>query len=397
MSYPGNLTAHHELFFLDFVANPKALLARGESADITHSYTLEITAWCMELNEQLKALAADMGIALQLMGGNAASLRLDAAAQRGSRDNDYLTTTSEPEIQRLMDRLAERFAALPEPLLRPRRMSAAGKLPLPLVSFLITVPALIVENRETLEAKVEFHLEEVLPPGQDVTGQPFAVGQPLTTTIPALPFQIGLKLIVFDDPPVGIPPERDDVLPRQMHDIDLLARTMTDPGDWGQLGPYVKRRYTKERQYQGLDPEPDGPWTGIQRRMNDWAQCDRQPEKWKAIQNFQTGQIGRSTRRSAGEWRARANRLAVMAQTAATDRTDLYLRALQLEEHLDPNLSGRQARKPRAAIGAVMGEYWTANKAKLNGYGIHVTFWEALATGPDLEARLDELRDVLPR
>ncbi len=349
----------------------------------------------MELNEQLKMLADDMGIALQLMGGNAASLRLDAASQRGSRDNDYLTTTSEAEIERLMNRLAEHFADLPEPLLRPRRISDAGKLPLPLVSYLITVPSLIVTNRETLEAKVEFHLEDELPRGQDVTGQPFAIGQPLTTTVPALPFQIGLKLIVFDDPPVGIPPERDDVLPRQMHDVDLLARLMTSPDDWSQLGPYVHRRYRKERRYQGLDPEPHGPWPGIVRRMNEWARCDREPGKWKAIQNFQTGQIGRSTRRSVGEWRARANRLAVIARAAAADQTDLYLRALELEDRIAPDLGGRQAKAPRAAIGAVMGEHWTASKAKLNGYGPRVSLWEALASAPDLADRLNELDAAL--
>ena len=104
------------------------------------------------------------------------------------------------------------------------------------------MPALTIGNRETLEAKVEFHLEDELPPAQPVTGTPFAVGQELTSQVPALPYQIGLKMIVLDDPPVGILPQRRDVIPRQLHDLDQLVHLMEGPEDWLALARYVRRR-----------------------------------------------------------------------------------------------------------------------------------------------------------
>jgi len=182
VTYPVDLSPHFGRFILDFVSGPEGLLARVAKTGITRTYTLEIAAWRAELNEQLKRVADVERVQLYLMGGNAASLWLDASAQRSSRDNDYLTTATEAEVDALMGRLAEQFEDLPEPLLRPRRISAESKMKLPLASYLISVPAIIVGNRETLEAKVEFHLENELPPGEDVTGRPFAIGQPLTTS-----------------------------------------------------------------------------------------------------------------------------------------------------------------------------------------------------------------------
>ena len=73
------------------------MVEQGRRNGITQNYVGEISAWCVRVNEQLKLLAAEHRIELQLMGGNAASLRLEAAAQRGSSDNDYLTTASEPD------------------------------------------------------------------------------------------------------------------------------------------------------------------------------------------------------------------------------------------------------------------------------------------------------------
>lgn len=329
------------------------------------------------------------------MGGNAASLRLDASAQRGSRDNDYLTTATEKQIDALVDRLAQRFASLPEPLLRPERISVEGKMKLPLVSYTVRMPSMTVANEETLFAKIEFHLEDELPPGEQVIGKPFAVGREITNVLPALPYQVGLKLIVFDDPPVGIPPARDDAIPRQMHDIDLLAARMTNATDWALLGPYVRRRYEKERRFQGLSLGDDAPWAGIVRRMDDWAACDTDRGKWTTITNFQTNQVGKSTRRPVGDWRARARRIQTMAKLMSKDRSDLYLRALALEQRIDPTIGGRQARAPRAALGQVMGEHWTAHKNTLNGYGLRTTFWESVAVCDDHDTRLQELADVL--
>lgn len=395
MTYPGDLAAHHGLFILDFVADPAAMLQRGRDAGITQNHTLELAAWCAELNEQLKLLADERGIQLQLMGGNAASLRLDVAAQRGSRDNDYLTTATESEVAALVQALAVRFSDLPDQLFRPERISDEGKMRLPLIAYRVPVPSLTIGNEEILRAKIEFHLEDELPPGEQVTARHFALGRDTTNEIPALPYQVGLKLIVFDDPPVGVPPARESAIPRQMHDVDLLAAKMTDPLHWKKLGPFVRRRYEKEQRFQGLELNPAAPWNGIERRMNNWAACDTDIAKWTTISNFQNGEIAQASRRSQGEWRARARRLQVLARSARDSQTDLYLQALAVAQRISPTLSGRNSRTPRAQLGSVMGDHWDAHRSKLNGYPLHATFWEALAVGHDLQATLAALTPVV--
>jgi hypothetical protein len=352
VTWTGDLRPFAELFVLDFVRDPSIIVEQGKRNGITQNYVSEISAWCVELNEQLKLLAAEHGIELQLMGGNAASLRLDAAAQRGSSDNDYLTTASEAQVEALVAALESKFAGLVGELFKPKRMPSAGKLALPLVAYTLTVPSLTIGNRETLEAKIEFHLEEELPPGQPVTGTPFAVGQELTTRVPALPYQLGLKIIVLDDPPVGIPPERRDVIPRQLHDIDHLVHLMVRAEDWDALAPYVRRRYEKERRFQGLQPEDEAPWAGIDRRLAEWAESD-DPDDDKAtvINNFQTGQIGKTSRRSPAEWRARARRLSVVCRCARLpDPGALYEGVLAAETRIDVKLSGRPARALRQKL-----------------------------------------------
>ncbi|MDA0179944.1 hypothetical protein OJ997_06535 [Solirubrobacter phytolaccae] len=165
------------MFVLDFVREPSIIVEQGKRNGITQNYISEISAWCAELNEQLKRLAAEHGIELQVMGGNATSLRLDAAAQRGSSDNDYLTSASEAEVEALMAALRERFADLGD-----ERMSSAGKTALPLVSYTLSVPSLTIGNRETIEAKVEFISRTSFhppdPPGREERSGPGDVRRP---------------------------------------------------------------------------------------------------------------------------------------------------------------------------------------------------------------------------
>ena len=94
---------------------------------------------------------------------------------------------------------------------------------------------------------------------------------------------------MLDDPPVGIPPERRDVIPRQLHDIDHLVHLMARE-DWDVLAPYVRRRYEKERRFQGLESEDEAPWAGIERRLAGWSESDDPgSEQATLINNFQTG------------------------------------------------------------------------------------------------------------
>jgi hypothetical protein len=88
------LTAHLSLFKADWIGDPDRLKALARHHKYNDLFTAELAAWCAEVHEHLHDLEDTVGVELLLMGGNAASLRFDAIQQRGSRDNDYLTTAS---------------------------------------------------------------------------------------------------------------------------------------------------------------------------------------------------------------------------------------------------------------------------------------------------------------
>lgn len=156
---------HLSLFKLDWLTDPDSAIAAGSAAGITDRHFIEMSAWCAELHAQLAELARDRDMPLLLMGGNASALRMEAASQRGSRDNGYLTSASEHDIRGLMDALVAQFATdFDEPLFRYRQLTGPpGGQPLPnFPAFAMTVPALLDQNAEEgrLSVKLEFHIED---------------------------------------------------------------------------------------------------------------------------------------------------------------------------------------------------------------------------------------------
>jgi hypothetical protein len=179
---------HAELFKSPWVAHPGLLEQSMREARVNDGYTAELAAWCAEIHEHLRELAAALGIELLLMGGNGASLRFDAVAQRGSRDNDYLTAATPENIGRLMDSLGQRFVALGE-LMQPRPFEPKRPVRvLPLKTYVVPVPMLLNHGHSTNnEVKVEFHFERRLPPAQTVTGTLGPAGPPsITAALPNL-------------------------------------------------------------------------------------------------------------------------------------------------------------------------------------------------------------------
>ena len=194
-----DLTPYLGLFKLGWQSDPSQL-PRPRGAD---HLTIETAAWLAEINEQLTDLAAELEITLVLMGGNAAALRMDAASQRGSRDNDYLTDASEAEIDTLMAAFAERFAPL-APFFVPELYVPEGARPLPLRTYHMNAPATYAHTfTDTHRLKIEFHVNiEELPPSETITSEHFALPQPVQARVPLVPYQVALKLLTLTDPPV---------------------------------------------------------------------------------------------------------------------------------------------------------------------------------------------------
>ena len=231
MSIPAS---QQHVFKLDWVRNPELLAEQQRVTGITSQYTAEIAAWCVELHQQLQELAHEMGLHLLLMGGNGAALRMDLTSLRGSADNDYLTSASPQDVQALLDALAHRFSGMPEGLLQPQRIPKPdGAEELPLLAYRVGVPKLFDPNPtiDALTVKLEFHLDDELPPSDTITVAHGLVGQSLTARVPQLPYQVAHKLLALVEPPVGIDADREPAIARQIYDIDVLLAAMLQPAD----------------------------------------------------------------------------------------------------------------------------------------------------------------------
>jgi len=404
------LTEHLELFKLDWLKDPSAALVQGRERGISDPHFVEMSAWCAELHAQLADLADERDIPLLLMGGNAAALRLEAAKQRGSRDNDYLTTATEVDIRGLMDALADRFAPhFEEPLFRYRELHGGlDAEPLPLVAFAFHVPALLDSNAHgaRLSIKLEFHIEEdigLFPDSEPVLGEFFALAQKLQARLPKLPYQVALKLMTLVEAPVGIDAGHEDSIPRQLYDVDALLATLMDGADWETLAVYSGRRYVKEEQQRHRTPSADGPWPSIGARLEAWSQADDPKQPYGGlIRSFQGSQVTTASKRPLEQWRGRARRLQFAARCLATDAHAAagngassspgfgrWQRALAIESRINEP-AGPHLKAYRAALAEV-----TGIAARKLGQFPRVPMWEHLAQAVDVDAALDALDAAL--
>jgi hypothetical protein len=388
--------SHRHLFKLDWVHNPALLAEQQSVTGISSQYTAEIAAWCVELHLQLQELAAEMGLRLLLMGGNGAALRMGIACLRGSADNDYLTSAGPNDVQALIDALAARFAGLPDGLLQPNRIAKPeGAEELPLLAYRVAVPKLFDPNPaiDALSVKLEFHLDDDLPPSENITVAHGIVGQALRADIPLLPHQVALKLMTLLDPPIGIDAAREAAVARQIYDIDMLLAAVVQADEWDVLREYTAHRYAKETGQRGQMPIAGEPWAGVRARLQTWATCaDRTTIFWRHVNAMQSSQLARSSQRTPEQWAERCNRLAVAARCLeGLGRFDLWQRALAVEARIPARAAGPGLRAIRRAI---------RGATRTSVGNPRTTMWAALAEGEDVDelaATVDLLNQALAR
>lgn len=393
-----NVVGRPDLFRLDWVAQPEAALEQAKVHGISDRHFIEMSAWCAELHAQLAELAESLDLPLLLMGGNAAALRLEAASQRGSRDNDYLTTATEADIFRLMDALVARFEPhFAKPLFRYRQLKPEDADPLPLLSFMVDVPALLDRNAPAgvLGVKLEFHIEDdpsMFPEHEQVSGRFVGLTQDLLVRIPRLPYQIGLKFMTLHAPPIGVEAGRQDVLLRQLYDLDVLLAQLSGHEEWATLASYSERRYEKEAAQRGLAVSSEGPWTSIAERLDQWSDTEEADKPYGAsILRFQASQLASRSTRPLAQWSGRVRRLqfAVRCLALGKDGYQLWVRALDIEARIaEP--AGPRLKGYRKALADVVGK-----PARSLGQFPRVPFWAHLAVADDLGEALEALDHAL--
>lgn len=383
-----------DLFVLDWMTDPEQAVAFARERGITEPRSVEVSAWCAELHEQLRLIAEQRQMPLLLMGGHAASLRMEAAKQRGSRDNDYLTTATEQDVVGLMDALQERFAPhFAEPLFRHRRLTGGEDAePLPLATFVVDVPALLDPNETVIAVKLEFHLETdktLFPSGEKVEGSLYGLAESITAQLPLLPYQIALKLLTLHEAPVGLMPKYEHSFPRQMWDVDELTAQMQNRTEFETLADYAERRYIKEERFRARQPDPTGPWPGIESRLSGWEPLT--DGQWRAIERFQSSQLTRASRRVREHWAARVARVRLLCRLLKTRDYDSWMRVLELELRIPERVPPSQLKVMRAQVASVTGSIPSAlGQYPRRGY------WEHLATTEDVPLALSAFADAIP-
>jgi hypothetical protein len=275
---------------------------------------------------------------------------------------------------------------MPNGLLQPQRIpKPEGAEELPLLAYRVDVPKLFDPNPsiDALTVKLEFHLDDELPPFDTVTFVHGFVGQSLTAQIPQLPYQVALKLLTLLEPPVGIDADREPAVARQIYDIDVLA-AMLQPANWDVLNTYAPHRYAKEIAQRSLSPAHDQPWSGARRRLQAWSACiDRDTKFWRYINAMQSSQLARSSQRTPEEWTARCHRLIVATRCLQDAKPhEPWQRALSIEARIPPKPHGAELRALRRAVQRVA-------KAPV-GHPL-AGFWAALAQMEDSKGLLAEL------
>ncbi len=367
---------HLGLFTADWISAPERLKALARKSKYNDLFTAEIAAWCAEVHEHLRELEAQVGVQLILMGGNAASLRFDAVKQRGSRDNDYLTVASHADIQRLMDAFAERFAVL-HPLFLPRIYEPKRPADdLDIVTYVIPVALRLDHGRATNnEVKVEFHFENELPPAETLSGSIGPTQRPVLARVPELPYQFVLKLMTLTSPPVGIDEDhRQDAVPRQLYDLDMLLATFTQEMQWQTMVGYCTTRYARECAHWRTAVAPGEPSAGIRQRLARWADCtDPASHHWRTIRAVQQSQLRHEVHRERSGWRARCLRLATAAQCIELkDGWTVWQQALATAAIIPP----AKSRRFRAALGELTGRDVRSLPLELHDF-----VWDALSAG----------------
>lgn len=386
------LDGHLSLFKLAWVSDPQRLKELAEVTGVTDPYVAEMAAWCMELHTHFMELAEQRDMPLLLMGGNGAALRVEVAKQRGSADNDYLTSASEQDIAALVDAFAARFAEIEEPFFRPQLIEYTRDEPLPLRSYKVIVPELYAANPAhdgQLMVKIEFHIEKTLalPPSERLSAQSGAVGEAVDADLPLVPYQVGLKLMTLVAVPVGIDTEREASVPRQIYDLDALFQKVDSADGWAALHDYAEQRYANEVAERKLPVTSGEPWKSVDARLELWSDTKKAGRQWRLIDGFQSAQVGGPTKRTPPQWRARVQRVRVAARCAAmgADGFALWQRALATEALLPETSAGPELKRGRRVLAPLAGVAPAAFQS-LRNY-----FWEALAGADSLADCLDEL------
>jgi hypothetical protein len=325
------------------------ILARSREHDFPNPLAVEMFIWDCEIAAQFQK--ADTRVILK--GGAAAQLLLPVGQQRGSVDIDTTVTETiaESEISRVVAVVKEAVPSLSFRLHKPRR----PKTRLPLVTYFIDAPTTLgleLTRRKQLEIKADFLLDDARLPTLEVHNVETFALQVKRMKIPTLGTSIGDKLLTLAKGSIGMTREED--YPKQMYDIDLLSRKISEP-TFSEIVDAVRKLTPLEASYRGLEIEPSDALRDVHKLGASFGTIDTTiggADDKRHIEAFQQFFISRSQRLPFYEWASRALRMAFMAalvNMALTRETNSAgaARTLAEAQGLAESLGTLQAQKIR--------------------------------------------------
>ena len=199
------------------------ILERQARYGFTQAVKVETCLWDLELFGQLQRT---LGNQVVLKGGAAAQLFFPPERQRTSVDIDVIYLGEEALLQKALSSIHETFGGDDLLLKFSKYVPKSPKTRLPLETYYVSVPT--ATGKTLINIKLDFHLMD----GLDL--QVIEIDRASAFVIP-LAFRprclsagslIGDKLLTLAQGSVGIPPEREDDIPKQLYDLDGLSRVV---------------------------------------------------------------------------------------------------------------------------------------------------------------------------
>jgi len=357
------------------------ILTRSREYDFPNPLAVEMFLWDCEIAAQFQK--ADARIILK--GGAAAQLLLPVGQQRGSVDIDTTATEmiADSEISRMAAVVKEAVPSLNFRLHKPRR----PKTRLPLVTYFIDAPTTLgleLTRRKQLEIKADFLLDDARLPTLEVEDVETFALQVKRMRIPTLGTCIGDKLLTLAKGSIGMTREED--YPKQMYDIDLLSRKISEP-TFPEIVDAVRKLTPLEASYRGLEIEPSDALRDVHKLSASFGTIDTTiggADEKKHIEAFQQFFVSRSQRLPFYEWASRALRIAFMAnlvnmaltkETAPANAARTLTRAQGLAESLS-TVQAQKIRPVREGLLKMIPKRIRYFK-ELKGKPLTRVFWEA--------------------
>lgn len=322
----GALIHDRKYFEQEHIAERQALYG------FTQTLKVETFLWDLELFGQIQRSLGDQVV---LKGGAAAQLFFEPARQRTSVDIDVIYLGDKALLPNVLASIHKAFGADDLLFKFEKYAPKSPKTTLPLETYFVSVPT--ATGRTPINLKVDFHLMGSLDLQIMEIEKASAFVVPLAFKPRCLSAAslLGDKLLTLAQGSVGIPPEREDDLPKQIYDLDGLSRVV-GTNDFAAMRHAMDHLFERELALRSTKVSIERALEQIVDQLERYAGLDsHKSDKYArgAVQNFRGNYEPQPFRDPIG-WGVASKRLQFLARCIATnvDNPISYLRTVdQLE------------------------------------------------------------------